>query len=78
MKALFLHERDARVNYLEVLEEARRGRDLPLSEVVLLGDESWQRMLDAGIDPPSSPPLRTTSSTSSTPPAPPAFPRACS
>jgi fatty-acyl-CoA synthase len=52
MKALFLHERDARVNYLEVLEEARRGRDLPLSEVVLLGDESWQRMLDAGIDPP--------------------------
>jgi fatty-acyl-CoA synthase len=52
MKALFLHERDARVNYLEVLEEARRSQDLPLSEVVLLGGESWQRMLDAGIDPP--------------------------
>jgi fatty-acyl-CoA synthase len=52
MKAIFLHERDARVDYLAVLEEARRGQDLPLEEVVALESDSWRRMIDRGVDPP--------------------------
>jgi fatty-acyl-CoA synthase len=50
MRTLFLHEKDFRVNYLEVLEEARRGQDLALRETVLLDDESWRDMLDRGVD----------------------------
>ena len=55
MKAIFLHERDARANYSEILEEARRDIELPLEHVVLLGAESWSRMLEAGrpYDPPA-------------------------
>jgi fatty-acyl-CoA synthase len=30
MKAIFLHERDARANYLEILNEARRDQNLTL------------------------------------------------
>src|SRR5579872_2951174 len=41
LKAIFLHERDARANYLEILEEARRNQDLPLAHVILLGTISW-------------------------------------
>ena len=52
MRALFLHEKDFRVNYLEVLEEARRDQDLVLRDTVLLDDESWRKMLDNGVDPP--------------------------
>jgi fatty-acyl-CoA synthase len=55
MKALFLHEKDARVNYLEVFEEARKAQELPLSEVILLEDDSWRRMLERGADPPPIP-----------------------
>lgn len=55
MKALFLHERDARVNYLDVLEEARRGQDLPLSEVVTLESDGWRRMIERGVEPPAIP-----------------------
>jgi fatty-acyl-CoA synthase len=48
MKAIFLHEKDARANYLEILNEARQEPDLTLQHVVLLGADSWQRMLDGG------------------------------
>jgi fatty-acyl-CoA synthase len=52
MKAIFLHECDARANYREILEEARQDQALPLAHVILLGQESWTRMLDHGINPP--------------------------
>jgi fatty-acyl-CoA synthase len=48
MKAIFLQERDARCEYLEILNEARQGQELPLRDVILLGGESWRSMLDAG------------------------------
>jgi fatty-acyl-CoA synthase len=52
MKAIFLQERDARANYLEILQEARHDQDLPLAHVILLGRDSWTKMLDDGIEPP--------------------------
>ncbi len=52
MRTLFLHEKDFRVNYLEVLEEARRGQDLALRESILLDDEPWRKMLAEGVAPP--------------------------
>jgi fatty-acyl-CoA synthase len=50
IKALFLKEKDARANYREILAESRNGDDLPLERVVWIGDSSWDRMLEAGID----------------------------
>jgi len=52
MKAIFLNECDARVNYLEVLEEARRDQDLPLAHTILLGQHSWTKMIASGAEPP--------------------------
>ena len=52
MKAIFLYERDARANYREILQEARRGQNLPLAHAMFLGTEDWSRMLDNGADPP--------------------------
>ena len=52
MKAIFLHELDARVGYLEILNEARKGQDLALDQVVLLGTEAWSGMLAGGVDVP--------------------------
>jgi fatty-acyl-CoA synthase len=49
MRALFLWENDARADYFKILEESRTGQDLPLEHVVLLGQASWQRMLDRGV-----------------------------
>lgn len=51
MKAVFLHERDCRARYLDVLEEARRGEDLPLTHTILLGNDSWRAMLENGATP---------------------------
>jgi len=51
LKAIFLHERDARSNYVEILEEARRNQDLPLAHTILLGTNSWTGMLDNGAEP---------------------------
>ena len=48
MKAIFLHERDARCEYLQILNEARDGQDLPLRHVVLLEADSWRQMLAGG------------------------------
>jgi fatty-acyl-CoA synthase len=49
MKAIFLHEEDARVNYLELLNEARA--DTPLQHAVLLGAPSWNEMVERGVEP---------------------------
>ena len=51
MKAIFLHECDARVNYLELLEEARRAEELPLAHAILLGTDAWTNMLANGVQP---------------------------
>jgi fatty-acyl-CoA synthase len=48
MKAIFLRERDARAEYLQILNEARQGQDLPLRHMVLLETDSWRRMLEGG------------------------------
>jgi fatty-acyl-CoA synthase len=53
MKAIFLHERDARVAYLDILNEARKGQDLALERIVLLGAAAWDEMLAGGIDVPA-------------------------
>jgi fatty-acyl-CoA synthase len=52
MKVIFLPGRDARVKYLEILEEARRGEDVPLSHSILLESTSWTSMVENGADPP--------------------------
>ncbi len=50
MKALVLRAQDARSNYREILEDARRGEDIALRHVIYLGEESWSRMIAGGID----------------------------
>jgi fatty-acyl-CoA synthase len=57
MKAIFLHERDARVHYLNILNEACLDQDLPLAHVVRLGTESWDEMLAGGADVPALSPV---------------------
>jgi len=52
MKAIFLHERDARVAYLDILDEARKGQELGLEQVVLLGGSGWNEMLKHGDEVP--------------------------
>ena len=52
MKAMFLHEQDSRANYLEILNEARLEQGLVLSEIILLEQDSWSRMIDRGVDSP--------------------------
>ncbi|HWB95947.1 MAG TPA: AMP-binding protein [Bryobacteraceae bacterium] len=58
MKVLFLHEKDARTNFLEILNQALESVTLP--HAVLLGSESWDRMLAEGepYDPPPPDPDR--------------------
>lgn len=51
MKAIFLLERDARTRYLDVLDEARGGEDLPLAHAILLASPSWTEMLENGATP---------------------------
>ncbi len=54
IRALFLHERDARANYREILREARDGDMLPLDHEIWLSDPSWNSMLKAGTDIPEN------------------------
>jgi fatty-acyl-CoA synthase len=55
IRALFLWERDARADYLQILRDSRNGGELPLDHVILLGQEPWNRMLARGVDiPPHS------------------------
>ena len=56
IRALFLHEHDARANYREILSESRNGDSLPLEHVVWLGTESWHWMLARGADLPEREP----------------------
>ena len=53
MKAIFLRENDARVRFLDILQEARRDADVTLDHVVLLGTEAWDAMLAGGVDVPA-------------------------
>lgn len=55
MKALFLWEVDRRANYLEILNESRDGKDVPLEHVVMLGQPSWDAMISNGRDLPPLP-----------------------
>ena len=52
MKALFLNNKDDRADYREILDEARRGYDLPLDQAITLGGLSWERMIAEGVEPP--------------------------
>lgn len=51
MKVIFLHERDARVSYAEVLREACGLGPHSLEASVLLNTAQWQSMLDGGVRP---------------------------
>jgi len=53
MKAIFLQERDARANYLEILDQARGQGPLDLEHAVLLGGASWEEMIRGGVQPPA-------------------------
>ncbi len=50
IRALFLWERDARADYLQILRDSRNGGGLPLDHVILFGQELWNRMLARGVD----------------------------
>jgi fatty-acyl-CoA synthase len=50
LKVIFLHERDARVSYLDTLNEARAGEQLPLQRVIMLGTPAWDEMLAGGME----------------------------
>ncbi len=51
MKAIFYHDHDARANYSEVLDEARSGDNVPLEHAIVLAADSWDRMIDSGVEP---------------------------
>jgi fatty-acyl-CoA synthase len=51
MKALFLHAKDARADYRQILSEAREGADLALQHAVLLESDSWRDMIAGGRKP---------------------------
>jgi len=53
MKAIFLHERDARADYVKILGEARDGARIELRDAILLSDASWDNMIEAGVKPPA-------------------------
>ena len=48
IRAIFLHQRDARADYGAILEESRNGNALPLEHAIYLGQESWEQMLAHG------------------------------
>ena len=50
IRALFLHDHDARADYRAILDESRDGDQLPLEHVIWLGTGSWDEMLGAGRD----------------------------
>jgi fatty-acyl-CoA synthase len=54
IRALFLHSRDARADYRQILEETMAGQQLPLERVVYLDEPSWTRMLANGVDVPAT------------------------
>ena len=52
IKALFLHSRDARADYRQILNETMAGQQLHLERVVYLDKPSWTKMLANGVDVP--------------------------
>jgi fatty-acyl-CoA synthase len=52
IKALFLHARDARANYRQILNDTLAGQSLPLEHVIYLGEDSWDRLLANGVEVP--------------------------
>jgi fatty-acyl-CoA synthase len=58
IRALFLHDHDARANYREILRESRGSQTLPLEHVIYLGTSDWENFLangrDTRLDPASS------------------------
>ncbi len=54
MRALFLHERDARADYQQILDDAR-SPDQALAHVVHLDTTEWDTMLAHGCDLPAEP-----------------------
>ena len=51
MKAIFLHEKDNRADYRDILDQARAGAELRLAHAVFLGTSSWDEMIAAGERP---------------------------
>lgn len=51
MKALFLHEKDARANYLQILSEACERQDLPLAHPIVIGSAAWVALFTQGEAP---------------------------
>jgi fatty-acyl-CoA synthase len=47
IRALFLHKRDQRTDYLSVLEESRAGQSLALEHVICLNTPDWPAFLRA-------------------------------
>jgi len=56
VRALFLHERDSRSNYREILDGARSA-DRSLERVIYLGTADWEATLAAGAELPDAPVL---------------------
>jgi fatty-acyl-CoA synthase len=50
IRALFLHEKDTRASYRDILSESRNGDALPLEHVIWLGTQSWEAMIAGGVD----------------------------
>jgi fatty-acyl-CoA synthase len=50
MRAIFHCESDARVNYCEILDEAVGGEAVALEHRILIGNPSWERMIENGVD----------------------------
>ena len=50
IRALVLRARDSRTDYRRILGESRNGSPLPLEHEIWLGEESWDRMIDGGMD----------------------------
>ena len=51
MKAIFLHERDARASYAEILDQATQQSSHSLRDRILLGTEEWEDMIEQGAPP---------------------------
>lgn len=51
MKAIFLHERDARATYAEILDQATQQSNHSLRDRILLGTEEWADMIEQGAPP---------------------------
>ena len=47
MKALFLNEQDARVNYLDILRGAREQGGSALEHIICFGTKSWQKLCES-------------------------------